>query len=174
MANDKYFIAFSSFPPSLVSSLEEERRWMRNNYNCRSGQRTKLHITIIPPFTTDSDIEEIKRVLMTVRFSPFVSSINCFSFFSNRTLFASIKEKEEWQRLGSFVEKAIRELKIERAKNDIPHITIANRDIPSRYIIPIKERYLNKEIGCSFLVDSFSLFWWSGKEWIEKEKFKLD
>lgn len=172
--SEKYFIAFSSFPPSFVSCLEEERRWMKHNYNCRSGQRTKLHITIIPPFTTDFPKEKIRDVLYKVRFSPFVSTLDGFSFFSNRTLFASIKEKEEWRMLGSTIESAIKELKIERKKNDIPHITIANRDIPSRNIIPIKERYLNKEIKGSFLVNSFALFLWNGREWIESEIFILD
>lgn len=170
----KYFIAFSSFPSTLISSLEEERKWMRDNYNCRSGQRTKLHITIIPPFTTDFSKENIKRVLNKVHFSPFVSNVDGFSFFSNRTLFVSIKEKEEWGMLGGTIESAIKELKIERKKNDIPHITIANRDIPLQYIIPIKERYINNEIKASFLVNSFSLFFWNDREWIEIEKFTLD
>lgn len=172
--SEKYFIAFSSFPSSLISSLEEERKWMRNNYNCSSGQRTKLHITIIPPFTTDFSKEKIKCVLNKVRFFPFVSNIDGFCFFSNRTLFASVKEKDEWRMLGTTIESAIKELEIERKKNDIPHITIANRDIPFQYIIPIRERYINKDMKVSFLVNSFSLFFWNGREWIESEKFRLD
>ena len=37
-------------PEDITLTLEDCRRYMRESYGCKSGHRTPIHVTLVPPF----------------------------------------------------------------------------------------------------------------------------
>lgn len=145
-------------PDNIAVMLEQCRAWMREQYGCKSGQTTPLHITLVPPFHLDKQFAESDMhsamnnavQTWTSRGKQLMCVINGFGAFSTRTIFAHVetaspqlqsdngndlpRAKDEWTALRTTVYNALLSTCPGTARRDAriftPHITIANRDIP--------------------------------------------
>lgn len=63
---DKTHFVGVLLPPSLERKVEEKRMWARMRYGTKSGQSTRAHITLVPPFSSLSSTEEIRDILMGI------------------------------------------------------------------------------------------------------------
>ena len=156
-------------PEELEAEIEEYRAYMRSAYNCKSGQRTPLHVTLVPPFRlpdefSTRDIESAiqKRILPKADDFRFVSKVSGFGAFSERTLFASVELSPKWTYLRDKTVSALLEACPKCTKKDAraftPHITIANRDIPEGGVKKALSSLGEKELCADFPVNNITIF----------------
>lgn len=156
-------------PDEIAATLEDRRRYMREKYGCYSGQQTPLHITLVPPFhlpeefslrdLAESIISEIQPYSDELRFSAVIEN---FDAFGDRTIFAKIIQDERWTKLRNKVLESVLNFIPNCTKKDrrpfLPHITIANRDIPSGVSKDVLEVFNESDFTESFEVDNVTIF----------------
>ena len=156
-------------PEDLETEIEEYRAYMRGAFNCKSGQRTPLHTTLVPPFRLPSefstrDIENAiqKHILPKADFLRFVSKVDGFGAFSERTVFARVEPSPKWTAFRDATVSALLEECPQCTKKDsrpfTPHITIANRDIPEGAVAKALSTLGEKELKADFPVDNIVIF----------------
>ena len=129
-------------PDELDSEIEESRRYMNGAFGCKSGHRTPLHVTLVPPFHLSDEFSTADIVsALESRIAPiseslrFSARVEGFGAFGERTVFARVLPSEAWLRIRDAVLHAVLEKCPHCTKKDTrpfqPHITIANRDIPA-------------------------------------------
>ncbi|MBQ0071157.1 MAG: 2'-5' RNA ligase family protein, partial [Spirochaetales bacterium] len=162
-------------PDELEETLEDCRAYMRERYGCRSGQRTPLHVTLIPPFLSSRSVDE-EYLLSMMRYAlsplqeegslPFDATVRGFGSFGERTLFASVDKNVRWTRLKraieeEFVRNRVGDVKVEK-KPFVPQLTVANRDIPPGKVGEILEHFASLDLLFKFSVIDVCLFVWDG------------
>lgn len=153
---------------TAAAAIEPYRAYMREHYGCRSGQRTPPHITLIPPFKTeDKSTEEVAAILLESVSSaqailplPFSSRALIFGAFGHRTLYAKILPDERWNSLRDTLWQTLsNELPLPPLRTPfIPHLTIANRDIPPQSIREALDHLNSKNVSLIFTVDRIALY----------------
>ena len=168
-------------PENLLAPLETCRAWMRARFGCKSGQGTPLHITIVPPFYLDEKFSE-RMVLealneaasaWSAKSEPLCCTVNGFGAFSSRTIFAHVEPSNEWTALRGLVYDSLLTKCPGTAKRDtrtfVPHITLANRDIPPGAIEDALSYFDSLDLHENFDVRSITLFAMRGGVWTEAE-----
>lgn len=156
----------------LSEDLEEEiegaREYMRANFACKSGQKTPLHVTLVPPFhlseefSTSDIIAALENITSQSSSLSFTAKVTGYDAFADRTLFAKVEKNPQWEVLRDKVLKELLSACPHCTKKDTrpftPHITVANRDIPLG-ATTIALKTLN-ELGLStaFSVNNIAIF----------------
>ncbi len=130
-----YFIAIV-LPQDLDEKVLRLKKYMHEKYHCKVGLKSPAHITIVPPFWLEANMEEalLNEVdILANGVQPFSIATNDFSAFKPRTIFVAVKNNQELDKLKSkadqhFSEKEQYKIKIE-TRQFHPHITIATRDL---------------------------------------------
>ena len=169
--DDKTHFIGVILPPHLEREAEGKRMWTREKYGCRSGQSTRPHITLIPPFSssmkTEVIVDEVRGILEGRR--SFTSFLQGYGAFGGRTLFMKVVESEEWRVLSRDVSMGLRamgeKIKVEK-KPFVPHITIANRDIPEGAIGEMLSSLSGDKLPESFMVERIGVFHRKGWQWV--------
>ena len=175
-------------PENLTQRLEGYRRYMNQQYGCRSGFGTPIHVTLVPPFqlpapcTTADMAAALAQMVAENKWHPFNAKIEGFDAFGDRTLFAKVIPSAVWTAFRAAVCSAVAQASPGAVRKDTrpfqPHITVANRDIPPGASTEALE-YLNElELKAIFPVDNITIFERKEKRWIisqhiiklEKEK----
>lgn len=162
-----YFIGLT-LPSPLREEIESVRKWMTKRWGNRSGMRTEPHITLIPPFETESPISEIIDMLSSLEYSLVEVRVSGWGSFGERTIYARVEENRELEGLVNVLRNTLREngIALHREKRYTPHITIANRDIKPESFLP-SMRYLGGiRMEETFTVSSFMVFEFSDYRWI--------
>ncbi|WP_432916601.1 2'-5' RNA ligase family protein [Treponema socranskii] len=172
-------------PENLLVPLEACRAWMRARFGCKSGQGTPLHITLVPPFYLDENFSE-RNLLKTLaeaasawgaKRQTLCCAVNGFGAFSSRTIFAHVEPSSEWTALRTLVYDSLLAKCPGTAKRDmrtfVPHITLANRDIPPGAIEDALSYFDSLDLHESFDVRSITLFAMRGGTWTERETFAM-
>ena len=168
-------------PENVCAPLEACRAWMRARFGCKSGQGTSLHITLVPPFCLDEKFSE--RTLLeardeatsawTAKNKTLRCAVNDFGAFSSRTIFAHVEPTIEWTTLRTLVYDSLLTKCPGTTKRDtrtfVPHITVANRDIPSGAIEDALSYFDSLNLHESFDVRSITLFAMRERTWTERE-----
>ncbi len=169
-------------PPDIAGPLEDCRRWMAEQYGCRSGLKTPIHVTIVPPFHMDAgaDCEPIAEALArslsacrTAGRIPFKALIKGFSSFGGRTLFARVVPGPEWTSMRDAVyDELLGPLSSagQKLKRDgrpfVPHLTIANRDIPDGACGAALAHFAPLRLEKEATINSITLFERQAGRWI--------
>lgn len=176
-------------PPELADAVEECRAWMAARYGCSAGYRTAPHVTVIPPFALPElltgslltgreerpeDVPAVPRLEETLaawasRQTPFEGRVTGFGAFAERTIFASLVEDPRWtafhDSLAGTLADAFPGLIPRERRPYVPHLTVANRDIPPEALAPALEHFASLALDKPFPVDHVALFEWTGGLW---------
>lgn len=164
-------------PEDITSTLEDCRRYMNNNYGCRSGYGTPVHITLVPPFllpdeySTADLVRAIQEdVLPVAEKLAFTAHIDNFDAFGDRTIFAKVVADDKWTALRDKVLDAVISTAPGCTKKDRrpfqPHLTVANRDIPAGVSAQALEALNELELVEDFPVNNITIFERHGGKWI--------
>lgn len=158
--------------------VEGDRKWVREKYGCKSGHSTPVHVTLVPPFKSDLSTSSIVDILSGILplLSPFEGKIDGYGSFGDRTVFLRVVPSREWDELSKTLTKGLRSMgvgvKLDK-KPLVPHLSVANRDIPPGALRPMLETLSLKNIRTSFPVDSVSIFHREGRLWRVEETIRI-
>ena len=154
-----------------AAEIEVYRAYMRERYQCRSGQKTPAHVTLIPPFRIDNGAEAtysqgrtelVEALLLHADSLPraFTAGVAGFGAFGERTIYARVLPDQEWDVLRDLVRKALSQtVRLPPpGKHFIPHLTIANRDIPSGAVAGALAHLSQQDLAFTFPVDRVALY----------------
>lgn len=158
-------------PEGIAGSLENCREYMRERYGCKSGQRTPLHVTLIPPFKFDDSYSErdladavydAENTAHTENVLPFEVNVSGFGAFTERTVYAHVEDDERWAKLRNIVYEKLNTSFPQMIRRDTrpftPHITIANRDIPSGAVAEALQFFSGMNFSEKFTASEVTLF----------------
>lgn len=161
-----YFIGVT-LPENLEYTIDSARRWMQKKWGNRSGMRTQCHITLVPPFSSDKPLSEMKEILSGITVPEVKVRVSGWGSFGERTIYAHVEKNSALELLKKEIERKLSEasIRFKSEKRFTPHITIANRDIkPYSFILSME--YLNKnKIDVTFAVNSIMIFSFVDRSW---------
>lgn len=161
-------------PEDITLTLEDCRRYMNEAYGCKSGHKTPIHVTLVPPFALPQDfctkdlVCAIEKDVCPQKLG-FSAHIENFGAFGDRTIFANVISSENWTKLRDETVKAILKACPRCTKKDQrpfqPHGTVANRDIPFGVIKKALEVMNELNLVEDFPVDNITIFERKGFCW---------
>ena len=163
-------------PDDITLTLEDCRRYMNENYGCKSGYGTPIHVTLVPPFrlpeefrTADLVAAIEKEVLPLAEKIKFDAHIENFDAFGDRTVFAKVTASKNWTALRDKVVAAVLNAAPGCTKKDQrpfqPHLTVANRDIPAGASVNALKVLNELNLVEDFQVDNITIFERKGGRW---------
>ncbi len=163
-------------PDDITLTLEDCRRYMNENYGCKSGYGTPIHVTLVPPFrlpeefrTSDLAAAIEKEVLPLAEKLRFDAHIENFDAFGDRTVFAKVIASKNWTALRDKVVAAVLNAAPGCTKKDQrpfqPHLTVANRDIPAGASVNALKVLNELNLVEDFPVDNITIFERKGGRW---------
>ena len=170
-------------PEDITQRLEGYRRYMNQQYGCRSGHGTPIHVTLVPPFqlpapcTTAHIAAALAQMVAEKKWHSFNAKIEGFDAFGDRTLFAKVIPSAVWTAFRAAVCTAVALTSPGAVRKDTrpfqPHVTVANRDIPPGASTEALE-YLNQlELKAAFPVDNITIFERRDKRWVVGQQIEL-
>ena len=164
-------------PDDITLTLEDCRRYMNRTYGCKSGYGTPIHVTLVPPFrlpepyTTRDLVDVIQSdVLLHASELAFTAQIDNFDAFGDRTIFAKVVTNKKWTQLRDKTVSAVLKAAPGATKKDSrpyqPHLTVANRDIPTGASVAALKAMNEIQLFESFPVDNITIFERRGGKWI--------
>ncbi|MBR0032751.1 MAG: 2'-5' RNA ligase family protein [Treponema sp.] len=172
-SNQTHFIGVL-LPEDTTLSLEDCRRYMNEAYGCKSGHRTPIHVTLVPPFRLQDEYatadlaETIQREVIPKALG-FTAHIDNFDAFGDRTLFAKVIPDAQWTKLRDETTKAVLNDFPGCTKKDQrpfqPHATVANRDIPKGVMTTALQVMNETNLTEDFPVDNITIFERKGNTW---------
>ena len=161
-------------PEDITLTLEDCRRYMNQAYGCKSGHKTPIHVTLVPPFALQEEfstrdlVSAIEKYVLPQNLG-FLAHIENFDAFGDRTIFANVISSEKWTKLRDETVKAILKTCPGCTKKDqrpfYPHGTIANRDIPFGVMKKALETMNELNLVEDFPVDNITIFERQGFCW---------
>lgn len=163
-------------PDDITLTLEDCRRYMNENYGCKSGYGTPIHVTLVPPFrlpeefrTSDLTAAIEKEVLPLAEKLKFDAHIENFDAFGDRTVFAKVIASKNWTALRDKVVATVLNAAPGCTKKDQrpfqPHLTVANRDIPAGTSVNALKVLNELNLVEDFPVDNITIFERKGGRW---------
>jgi 2'-5' RNA ligase len=160
-------------PDSVEEKIKNYKLYMEEQYGCRSALKSPAHLTIVPPFRAEDEME--KHLLDFVQtfnmgMLPVDITLDGYGNFGDRVLFVDVApntaltslEQEAMQEFSNQFPAIIFGMKPEFN----PHVTIATRDIPEGKLAeaktyfeethPVSENFTSKELVLMRLVNG----WW--------------
>jgi len=168
-----FYIAIDC-PPAIDEKIEGMKEYMEREYGCKAARKSPAHLTIVPPFRAEDELQtELAGFVTTynVGVVPFDIKLKDYGQFAERVLFVDVERPNE--ALNTLEKECMAEFSekfpmiIFGMKPDFnPHVTIATRDIPEGALANAK-RYFeeNHPVDLSFEAKELSLFrlengWW--------------
>ncbi len=168
--NNTHFIGIL-VPEELEDVVADCRAWMQQQYGCKSGYGTPAHITLVAPFTLPEKygVSQLKAAIAEGVADcaeqgqlPFAARVNGFGAFSERTLFAHVEDSSAWQQVHSAIfhscATALPGMLPPSKRRYVPHLTVANRDIPTGAIDRALSHFSELNLDISFDACDVALF----------------
>jgi 2'-5' RNA ligase len=168
-----FYIAISC-PENINEKIEGMKNYMEEQYGCRAARKSPAHLTVIPPFRAEDELQPTLLNFITtfnIGLVPFDVTLKGYGQFAERVLYVDVQapnenliqlEKECMNEFSEQFPGIIFGMKPEFN----PHVTIATRDIPEGAIRGARSYFeQNHPIDDSFPVNSLSLYrledgWW--------------
>ena len=158
-----YYIAIVC-PDEVNDTIKEYKDYMQQKYGCRAAQKSPAHLTIIPPFKAEEELETVFKDFVTsfnIGLVPFDIQLKNFSHFGNRVISVDVAPNETLNHL----EQEVNEQFMEQFKSIIfrnrpefhPHVTIATRDIPEYKFDEAWDYFSQQNIEASFNCKNLSV-----------------
>src|SRR5215211_5426639 len=166
-----YFIAVVA-PAEVNTQVLQWKHYMRDHYGCTVALKSPAHITLIPPFWTNEQLEHelIANVdAFSMQQHPFNIALKNFDAFKPKVIFVGIEENAALQKLKSSLEEYLISLHKYPIKKESrpfhPHLTIANRDLRKKDFHPAFEHFSKIAYRQSFPVHDIALLKHDGGCW---------
>ena len=147
-----YYIA-AICPNNIDEKVKVYKQYMQEKYGSRAAQKSPAHLTIVPPFKAEEDMEKLLNdFVATYNFSlvPFEIQLKNFNHFGNRVLYVDVVPNETLNGMENDINTQFGEefpSIIFRSKPEFhPHVTIATRDIPEHKFDEVWEYFKQEQI----------------------------
>ncbi|MDA3613958.1 2'-5' RNA ligase family protein [Polluticaenibacter yanchengensis] len=151
------------------------KNYMQSTYGSRAALKSPAHLTIIPPFKSEEDLENnYKSFLDEVNFTlvPVTVKLNGYNHFGERVLFVDVEKTEALLNIEketfNLFEDRFPAISFNAKPEFNPHVTIATRDIPegklSEALAYFKE---NHPFNDEFTVKELKLMKLKNNKWEE-------
>lgn len=142
---------------------------MAEKFNCRHALKTVPHITLQPPFKTETGSAEILNCLkpLSEMNHPLPVSTTGFNSFDDRIAFIDVELTKELKNLQQRINHFLSEKKIVPFNNRQfhPHITLAHRDLNPGFLPEIKHLVEQKETQWMFELNAVTLLIHQSGKW---------
>ena len=158
-----YYIA-AICPDTVNRQVQIFKQYMQDKYGSKAAQKSPAHLTIVPPFKAEEDIEKLLLdFVATYNFGlvPFDIRLNGFNHFDNKVLFVDVMHNDS---LNAMVKDINTQFGTEfpsinfRTKPDFhPHVTIATRDIPEHKFNEVWAYFQQQQIDAAYTCKELSV-----------------
>lgn len=168
-----YFIAI--YPPQeIIEEIKVFKKDLATNYANSKALKNKAHITLFPPFSRETELEEDIHIAfqkINTEITPFEVELDGFGSFSNPknpVLYIQPKENIHLAELYHRVKEHFNFAPY----SFHPHMTVGFRDLTWENYLKAWEKYETKEYKTKFIVDRILLLRHDG-QWIPIAEKKL-
>ena len=168
---DMYFIALVA-PEEINQQVLKWKNFFKERYECSVALKSPTHITIIPPFWMNEELENdlinsIREFSITK--NKFEIILKDFETFKPKVIFVDIVKSEILNGLyQSFADFIFTKNKIPIKKEDRPfhpHVTLATRDLYKKAFQEAWEIFSKKKYEALWIVSGISLLSHNKKNW---------
>jgi 2'-5' RNA ligase len=166
-----YFIAIVA-PEQIHREVLKWKNYFKDHFECTVALKSPAHITLIPPFWMQEDLED--HLVNSMRdFSStknkFEITLKDFAAFKPKVIFVAVAKSEVLNDLHqSFADHIFREKKFPVKKEDRPfhpHVTLAARDLYKKAFQEAWEIFSQKKYEALWNVNGISLLRHNKKNW---------
>lgn len=166
-----YFIALVT-PEEINKQVLKWKQLMFDRFNCSVALRSPAHITLIPPFWMNPELEaELQESIRS-----FADSQNAFeielqnlSFFKPSVIFVEVIKNDKLLQLHENLTSCLIDKDHFHIKKDErpfhPHITIAARDLQKKAFYEAREIFKDKKYYARWQAGSISILRHNKKNW---------
>jgi len=166
-----YFVAFVA-PEDINLQVLKWKNFFKEKYGCTVALKSPAHITLIPPFWMNEELEDelINSIkVVSVAKNKFEVALKDFAAFKPRVIYVDVLKNETLNEFhDSFVDFIHKQNKYPVKKEDRPfhpHVTLATRDLYKKAFNEAWETFSVKKYGASWLVSGISLLRHNKKNW---------
>lgn len=151
------------------------RKWknrMKELYNCEVALRSPAHITLVPPYWMNPELEhELLNDLSIFSNSQqdFPVRLNNFSHFDHRVLFVNVVVNHQLSRLRNELISFLSSKNKYPFKTDErpfhPHVTIATRDLHKKDFLDAWNYFEDKSYEAEWILKDVSLLRNADRKW---------
>jgi 2'-5' RNA ligase len=163
-----YFVALM-VPWPFSDEINKIRTGIAQQFGCWHALKTPPHITLQPPFRTQSDGNELLKILQPVsqHHSSFSIRTGPVNAFANRVAYLEVIAPPILFQMQQQVCHLLEEKKLVRPDRRVfhPHITLAHRDIPGERMPDIKRFAEQMQSFWEFKVQELTLLIHRNGQW---------
>lgn len=159
-----YYIA-ATCPDEVNMHIDLFKNYMQQKFGSRAAQKSPAHLTIVPPFKAEEDLQGQLNDFVTthnIGVVPFDIELKDFGHFSNRVIFVDVVPNPSLNNLEQDVNKQFSETFpsiIFRTRPEFnPHVTIATRDIPEDRFDEAWAYFEHQQFNIGFTCNGLSLY----------------
>jgi 2'-5' RNA ligase len=166
-----YYIA-AHCPEEINTHVNLFKDYMQQKYGCRAAKKSDAHLTIIPPFKAEEDMQgELTDFVATYNIGmvPFEIELANFGHFGNRVIYVDVvpngKLNAVEQEANQQFTQAFPSI-IFRTRPDFnPHVTIATRDIPEYKFDEAWSYFEHQQFRAAFTCNGLQLYKLKDHKW---------
>ena len=166
-----YFIAIVA-PEEINQQVLKWKNFFKERYECSVALRSSAHITIIPPFWMNEELENdlINSIHeFSIAKNKFEITLKDFAAFKPKVIFVDVAKNEVLNGLyQSFADFIFSQNKFPIKKDDRPfhpHVTLATRDLYKKAFQEAWEIFWTKKYEALWIVSGISLLRHNKKNW---------
>lgn len=168
--NQLYFLAI--LPPfNVAMEINEFKQEFVEKYESSRALKSPPHITIIPPFFANQEIEksiDVKIQGLAKKINSFSVSLNNFGHFDEKVIYVGVEKNAHLQKLYKLTLDFISQLNLELSANANrfhPHVTVAFRDLAKQNFNKAWAHFSTREYAASFSALGLHLLKHDGVVW---------
>lgn len=165
-----YYIAVLC-PPEINEKILQYKQWMKTYFGCVIALRSPAHITLIPPFWANDELEKTMiRFLneFTIDVIPEID-LEGFDHFGRRVLFVNVNENPDLEEIHERLETGLITELPGLLKPDTrpfhPHVTIATRDMSPEAFEKAWDYFSPKKVQWNFPGNHLALLRLGKEKW---------
>ena len=166
-----YFVALVA-PGEIDQQVLKWKSFFKENYGCTVALKSPAHITLIPPFWMNEQLENdlIKSIdEFSAAKNKFEIALKDFAAFKPRVIYVDVLKNEMLNELhGSLSDFIYQQNKYPVKKEDQsfhPHVTLATRDLYKKAFYEAWEIFSVKKYEALWVVNGISLLRHNKKNW---------
>ena len=166
-----YYIALVA-PEEINKAVLKWKYFLKEHFGCTAALKSPAHITLIPPFWMDEELEKelIHSITEFGKFRErFEISLKDFSAFNPKVIFVDVTKNEKLDSLYSTFNEFIISQNKYPVKIDErlfqPHVTIATRDLYKKDYYEAWKIFAVKKFEARWMVNTISLLRHNQKNW---------
>ncbi|HWC55145.1 MAG TPA: 2'-5' RNA ligase family protein [Chitinophagaceae bacterium] len=168
---EMYFIALIA-PEKINQRVLKWKLWMQEKFQCQAALKSPAHITLIPPFWMQPELEnELHHSIdeFSVTQNPISIQLNGFSCFKPKVLYVNVEINEALNNLKDLLEQfLIQKEKFRLSREDRsfqPHVTIATRDLHKKAFYEAWDHFKKINYSAEWIADGISVLKHNKKNW---------